>query len=33
LLMNTEYIDKEKMIRIQEILAETKRKVAAIVFG
>ena len=33
MLMNTEYIDKEKMVRIQETLAETKRKVAAIVFG
>jgi len=32
-LMNAEYIDKEKMVRIQETLAETKRKVAAIVFG
>jgi DNA-binding PadR family transcriptional regulator len=33
LMMNAEYVDKEKMKRIQEILTETKRKMAQIVFG
>lgn len=33
LMMNAEYIDSEKMERIEEILTEAKRKVAATVFG
>jgi DNA-binding PadR family transcriptional regulator len=33
LMFNAEYIDGEKMKRIQEAVAEAKRKVAAIVFG
>lgn len=32
IMTNADYIDKEKMGRIEEILTETKRKVAAIVF-
>jgi len=32
LMMNTEYIDEEKMKRIEGVLAEAKRKVASIVF-
>ena len=33
LMMNAEYIDEAKMKRIQSMLTDTKRKVAAIVFG
>ncbi|MDG7041682.1 MAG: PadR family transcriptional regulator [Nitrososphaerota archaeon] len=32
LMMNAKYLDKEKMIEIQEILKDTKRKIAAITF-
>jgi DNA-binding PadR family transcriptional regulator len=32
LVMNAEYIDREKMKKIEDVLCETKRKVAAIVF-
>lgn len=32
-LMNEEYIDEEKMMKIHEILAEAKKKMASIVFG
>ena len=32
IMMNADYIDSEKMERIEAILAETKRKVAATVF-
>jgi len=31
LMMNAEYLDEDKMVKIQEILREAKRKVAAIV--
>jgi len=33
LMVNAEYIDNEKMKRIQETVTEAKRKVASIVFG
>ena len=33
LMMNAEYVDEVKMKRIQSTLTDTKRKVAAIVFG
>jgi DNA-binding PadR family transcriptional regulator len=33
LMVNAEYIDKEKMERIQEAVLEAKKKVASIVFG
>ena len=33
LMMNAEYVDEVKMKRIQSMLTDTKRKVAAIVFG
>jgi DNA-binding PadR family transcriptional regulator len=33
LMINAEYIDEAKMKRIQSTLTDTKRKVAAIVFG
>jgi len=31
LMMNAEYLDEDKMVKIQEILREAKRKIAAIV--
>jgi DNA-binding PadR family transcriptional regulator len=33
IMMNAEYINREKMKRIEEILCESKRNVASIVFG
>jgi DNA-binding PadR family transcriptional regulator len=33
IMMNAEYIDREKMKKIEETLCESKRKVALIVFG
>ena len=33
LMMNADYVDDEKMERIQEIVAEAKKKVASVVFG
>lgn len=33
LMTNAEYVDREKMTRIQETVTEAKRKIAAIVFG
>ena len=33
LVTNAEYIDDEKMTKIEETIAETKKKVASIVFG
>ncbi len=33
LMMNAEYIDAEKMAKIQDAVAEAKKKVASIVFG
>ncbi len=33
LMMNSEYINKEKMTKIEGILAEAKRNVAAVIFG
>ncbi len=33
LITNAEYVDKEKMKQIEDILCETKRKVASVVFG
>ena len=32
LMMNSEYVDKNKMERIQEILEDTRKKVAAVIF-
>ena len=33
IMMNAEYIDKEKMKRIEEILCESKKNVASVIFG
>jgi DNA-binding PadR family transcriptional regulator len=33
LMMNAQYVDKDKMKRVEELLTGTKRKVAQIVFG
>ena len=32
-MMNADYVDDEKMARIEEIVADAKKKVAFVVFG